>query len=215
VESLGSNERPEIGFLAGGLIYIRGTGHNGGALAFHLGLRTWLALDFWRYAESPLLCRAPLQCPRQGALSRLLWQWRRPPLPSCWSPGDAGAGSSSAVARLSQSAHELALHLLAAEGGGSRARIAEGEGAAGVDECRAMLRELVAHAKELGREALVSEVAEALGCDGGGGGGASGGTPPESVIGAAASAPARMLAGALRRLGLESQSLRAELCLGD
>eukprot|EP00927_Polykrikos_kofoidii_P013263 TRINITY_DN15778_c0_g1_i1.p1 TRINITY_DN15778_c0_g1~~TRINITY_DN15778_c0_g1_i1.p1 ORF type:complete len:1109 (-),score=155.07 TRINITY_DN15778_c0_g1_i1:159-3485(-) len=83
-----------------GAPYVRLT--DGCVLAYHDELRAWLALDAWRYIGSPLQCRGPLPCPREGALSELLWDWRcLPAVPRDWQPLDLAWAAAAAAAAAS------------------------------------------------------------------------------------------------------------------
>jgi len=76
----------EVGFMPDSvMLFVRFS--DGKVIAYHLGLKAWLALDVWRYSCSPLQCHAPLPPPRAGPLSKLLWDWRRPRLPLGWGEG--------------------------------------------------------------------------------------------------------------------------------
>jgi len=127
-------------------------------VAFHAGLRAWLALDVWRYAASPLQCRMQLPCPRHGPLYEKLWQWRRPKLPPDWlgclsssAPGGADSTGTAGLVRClghlerkAQLCHELA------------AMTALGTGA----EVLSALAELASYCTEAGVEATAAELRE-------------------------------------------------------
>eukprot|EP00747_Dinoflagellata_sp_TGD_P011996 gnl/TRDRNA2_/TRDRNA2_121259_c0_seq1.p1 gnl/TRDRNA2_/TRDRNA2_121259_c0~~gnl/TRDRNA2_/TRDRNA2_121259_c0_seq1.p1 ORF type:complete len:363 (-),score=60.11 gnl/TRDRNA2_/TRDRNA2_121259_c0_seq1:104-1087(-) len=121
---------------------------DGGAVAFHLGLRTWLALDTWRYTESALQCHMPMAPPQIGGLSERLWEWRRPMLPSVWrgvAAAEPRSGWTAHVERLMQLSHCLA----ATESFGSST------------EVDAALVELVTYCEEVGATAVLADITKA------------------------------------------------------
>jgi len=172
---------------------------DGGAIAFHMGLQAWLALDAWRYAGSQLQCHAALPCPRDGALSELLWAWRHPRLSSDWADAcvgtrggsDGGTSGDDAPPALSgydvhletsaQLCHELAIACLLGTG----------------SEARVVIRDLINYCAEAGDSNHVNELMEALG------------TVPSTTHGGGG--PVALLAGLLERLGLDRAKLRGEV----
>lgn len=197
----GATFQPELGFLPSGLPWLGAGARDEAArpVALHPGLQAWVAMDVWRYAESPLQCRAPCTCPRAGPLSELLGGWHRPALPSAWSaasPPQCGGGSAdetsylSHVARRSQLDHELALCLVLGR-------------SCGAHEAADCLRELSDYCEEAGLADAAAELAAGLRfAAGGDGGGLSQCGDREA---SPATAAARLLAGGLLRAGLQDE----------
>lgn len=150
----GGAARLEVGFLpGGGEPYLRQLSGEHCTVAFHSGLRAWLALDLWRHAGSPLQCHAPLACPKEGALAQLLWAWRRPRPPPGWGPGEGDLARLSPygahLARLAHLEHSLAVMLTLGTG----------------PERRAAVKEILAYARDVDFAELQSGVEQAGACE--------------------------------------------------